>query len=318
MYDRVQQSVAEGSAVKRFLFARGLSIGRAASARREAGRSLGPILGALHGLADRVVFSKVRERTGGRLRFSMSGGAALEAGIARFFHAIGLAILEGYGQTETSPIIATNTPEAYRIGTVGKPFPGVEVRLADEDREILVRGPNVMKGYYRNEAATAEAFTPDGWLKTGDIGEFDADGFLRITDRKKDLFKTSGGKYVAPSRVENLLKLHPLVNQVVAIGERRKFISVLIVPDFDRLAKELGAAAGESREAQLARPEVRKRFEEALESLSSELASYELPKKFALLPRELTLEDGELTPTQKVKRKVVEEKYAAEIDAMYR
>jgi long-chain acyl-CoA synthetase len=255
---------------------------------------------------------------GGRIRCFISGGAPLSRDIAYAFYGAGITILEGYGLTETSPVIAVNRPGAHRIGTVGKPLGNLEVRIAD-DGEILVRGPSVMRGYYNLPEQTAEAFTDDGFFRTGDIGHLDEDGFLVITDRKKDLLKTSGGKYVAPQPIENALKASSLVSQAIVIGDRRKFCSALIVPNMQTL-EPICKAKGiptDSHEALVKDPRVIELFMEIVNKLTGGLARYEQIKKIALLPRELTIEAGEMTPTLKVKRRVVEERYRDIIDAMY-
>jgi long-chain acyl-CoA synthetase len=273
-------------------------------------------------IADRLVFRKIRNAMGGRLRYFMSGGAPLSPDINRFFFSAGVMILEGYGLTETSPVINVNSPhdfpDNFRIGTVGKAVPGTEERIA-EDGEILVRGPQVMKGYYNLPERTAEAITEDGWFLTGDIGEIDAHGFLTITDRKKDIIVTAGGKNVAPQPIENRLKKNRYVDQPVLIGDRRKFISLLLVPDFNAVtqwARAKGLPEGSRREL-LDHPEVQKLLlSEAFGELKY-LSRVEMPKKLVLLDQEFTVEDGALTPTQKVKRRVVEDRYRFTVEALY-
>lgn len=275
------------------------------------------LLGVKRAIADRLVFAKVRERTGGRLRFLVSGSAPLSPKIGEFFFAINLPILEAYGLTESSPGITANPPDAPRLGTVGKPLPGVEVRI-DSDGEILVRGPNVMQGYYKRTEATAEALA-GGWLHTGDIGQLSDDGYLTITDRKKDLIVTSGGKKIAPQPLENLLKADPLVSEAVLIGEQRKFPAALLVPDFAKLEARFAAMKlrAASREELVRHPEVLRLYQEVLDRLNGSLAQFERVKRFALLPTEFTMERGELTPTMKVRRQVVEQRWRSVIDTIY-
>jgi long-chain acyl-CoA synthetase len=283
-----------------------------------AGREPSGVLKLVHGIADRLVFRKIRAAVGGRIRFFVSGGAPLEPMIARFFYGAGVLILEGYGLTETSPVTNINTPDKFKIGTVGPPVPGTEIRIA-EDGEILVRGPQVMKGYYKRPEETAQALTKDGWFHTGDIGEIDADGFLRITDRKKDLIVTAGGKKVAPQPIENRLKTNPYVEQVVVIGDKRKFPAMLVVPAMGPLqtwARSKGVSFTDASDL-LATPQVQTLFEQELLGSLDGLASYERPKKLALLEEEFTIENGTLTPSQKVKRKVVQERFRHVIDAFY-
>ena len=233
IYARVMDQVLAGSPLKRKIFFWALGIGKRVSALTLAGKPVPPALRWKRGLAHRLVFRKIIDKTGGRIRFFVSGGAPLSRDIAEFFHALGLVILEGYGLTETSPCLTINSFEALRFGTVGKPLPGIEIRIL-EDGEILARGPNIMKGYYKKEAETREVME-GGWFHTGDIGHFDADGFLVITDRKKDLIVTSGGKNVAPQPIENILKLSPYITSAVVLGDRKRFISALIVPNFEKL-----------------------------------------------------------------------------------
>ncbi|HYP49569.1 MAG TPA: long-chain fatty acid--CoA ligase, partial [Pyrinomonadaceae bacterium] len=276
------------------------------------------ILAVKHSIADKLIYSKLREVFGGRLRSCISGGAALSDEIALIFTGAGVPIMQGYGLTETSPVVTSNNPMHFRVGTVGKPIRSVEIRIA-EDGEILVRGANVMQGYYNQAEATREVFTPDGFFRTGDIGELDADGFLKITDRKKELFKTSGGKYIAPSPIEQMIKRSRFVNQVVLIGSGRKFPATLIVPDFEQLesyAKLKGLGIKTHAEF-CAHPKIIDLFERQIEEHTSNLSKFEKVKKIALLENELTIAGGELTPTLKVKRRIVDEKYKAVIDRIY-
>jgi long-chain acyl-CoA synthetase len=318
VHARILDNVAASSPVRRLIFGLALKVGRAKTRAMLAGRSAPLLAARLHPLTDHLVFSKVRDRLGGRLRFLISGGAPLSPEIAEFFFAAGIRILEGYGLTETSPVIAVNTLERTRIGTVGPVVPGVEVKIA-EDGEILVRGPNVMKGYYRNEEATREAIK-DGWFHTGDIGLIDADGFLKITDRKKEILKTSGGKMVAPQPIENLLKSDRFISQAVLVGDRRRFISALIVPDrawIESYAK-LKQISYATVDDLIKNPRVVDLVRRRIEAKMTGLPSYETVKKFCLLPKELTQETGELTPTLKFKRRVIEQRYAELIESMYR
>jgi long-chain acyl-CoA synthetase len=303
---------------RRTLFHWGVKVAHARGRAEGAGGKAGAILALETTLADRLVFSKIRESVGGRLWCLVSGSAPLPMHVAEFFHGIGLTITEGYGLTETSPIVTANPIDAPRLGTVGKPIPGVEVRIA-EDGEILVRGPNVMMGYY-NKAEDTAAALKDGWFHTGDIGSLDAEGYLRITDRKKDLLVTSGGKKVAPQPIEAILKRSPLVAEVILLGDRRRFISALIVPAFaalERRLQDLGRPPAERAEL-VRRGDVIALYDEIVEALNRELSQFERIKKFRLLLQEFTIESGELTPTMKVKRKAVEQQRAAEIEELYR
>jgi long-chain acyl-CoA synthetase len=318
IYGRVLERVRGEPAVKQRLFSWARRVGEAVVEYRLAGRPLSAKLAAQHWLADRLVFGKLRARTGGRLRFFISGGAPLSADIARFFHAAGMPILEGYGLTETSPVIAVNTFEHLRLGTVGLPIPGVEVKIAD-DGEILTRGPNVMLGYYRKPEATSEALDGDGWFHTGDIGQLDADGYLSITDRKKDLIVTAGGKNIAPQPIEALAKTSKFVSNAVMLGDRRRFPIMLVVPNFQSLtawAKEQGIPTDDI-EALLQRPEVQSKMDREVRTTLRDLARFEVPKKLLLLPRDFSIEAGELTPTLKIKRRVVEQRHRVAIEAMY-
>lgn len=276
-------------------------------------------LSAKHGVADKTVFAKLREFFGGRLRHCITGGAALSDEIFLIFTGAGISIMQGYGLTETSPVISSNNPAAVRVGTVGKPIRNVRVRIA-ADGEIEVKGPGVMKGYYHKDKATADAFTPDGWFRTGDIGELDQDGYLKITDRKKELFKTSGGKYIAPSPIEQMLRGSRFVNQAVLIGNERKFPAALIVPNFEMLESyaELKGLDIKTPMEFCNDPRIIDLFARQIEKMTATLGQFEKIKKFALLDRELTIENGELTPTLKVRRRIVDEKYRDVIEALYK
>jgi long-chain acyl-CoA synthetase len=316
--DRVLSNVEKSSPLKRKLFAAAMSAGRSVVERREANRRVSGVLALRYRFFDRLVFSKIRARLGGRFRFSGSGGAPLGRDTAEFFWAAGIEIFEGYGLTETSPIISVNHAKAWRLGSVGPLLPGVEVSIA-ADGEILVRGPIVMQGYWKKPEASAEVFTPDGWFKTGDIGFLDKDGFLFITDRKKELLVNAYGKNIAPAPIEAALQSIRLIASAVLIGDRRRFVSALIVPDYDRL-ETWAAQQGlkfRSREQMVLDARVRKLFQGAIDILNADQPHEHQIRKFALLPKEFSLESGELTPTLKVKRRVVAQKYHDVIEAMY-
>jgi long-chain acyl-CoA synthetase len=317
MYARVlENAISHGSAKKQiFFWARAVADKWADETL--AGRRPNPWLAMKYSLAQKLVFSKLKERTGGRLRYFVSGGAPLAPEINKFFYAAGLVILEGYGLTETSPVISCNTPESFRIGTVGKPFPGVEVRIAS-DGEILTRGRHVMAGYYQNEEATKEAIDPDGWFHTGDIGLLD-DGYLRITDRKKDIIVTAGGKNIAPQPIENAIRTNKYVSQAVMIGDKRKFPVLLVVPNWDQLERWAGRRniIWTQRSQLLEMPTIRAKMEKEVAKQTAELAKFEAPKKIALLEHDFSIERGELTPTLKVKRRVIDRDYKALIDSLY-
>lgn len=318
IYSKVMDNVLASSGLKRKIFFWAVKVGSKYGQRKLNNQSIPGSLNFKRNLAYKLVFSKIIEKTGGRVRFFVSGGAPLSKDIAEFFYAMGLVVLEGYGLTETSPVIAVNTFENLRFGTVGKPIPGIEVKIV-EDGEILTRGPHVMKGYYNLEIETQEAFDGE-WFRTGDIGHLDEDGFLVITDRKKDLIVTAGGKNVAPQPIENILKTNPYISNAVIIGDKRKFISALVVPDFEKL--EDYARSNEisyTNLADLLKDERVLNFMEAEVNRSTpSLASYEKVKKIALLDREFELEKGEITPTLKVKRNIIENKYKDMIDSIYK
>ena len=299
------------------IFAWAVRAGVARSSAVLRGRTPGPITQLKAAIADRLVFSTVRQKLGGRLRFAASGSAPLDPKILEFFYAIGIPVIEGYGLTETAPILTFNPQNAPRVGTVGKPIPGVELRIAP-DGEIIARGPNVMQGYFHKPEATAEVLQ-DGWFHTGDIGRLDADGYLTITDRKKDLLVTSGGKKIAPQPIEAVLKRSPLISEAVILGDRRKYAAALIVPEFaalERRLKDLGRPSG-TREELITRPDVIALYQEIVDALNRELSQFERIKRIALLPAEFSVESGELTPTLKVKRKVVELKWQDKIEELY-
>lgn len=313
IYGRVMESAASMPPLRRRLFDWGIGrLARRARARFE-GRADD---GFFARLADRLVASKIRARVGGRLRFCISGGAPLGAPVMEFFFAIGIPVIEGYGLTETSPVICLNPPGKEKPGSVGPPIPGVELRIAD-DGEILTRGPHVMRGYFKNEAATREAIT-DGWFHTGDVGHLDRDGYLVITDRLKDLLVTAGGKKVAPQPIELKLKTSRWVAEAVLLGDRRPFVACLIAPDFDSLAHEARARGWTEPSAELLRrAEVLAIFQGLIDEANKSLAPFEQIKRFALLERPLTQETGEITPSLKVKRRVVAEKFSGLIEGLY-
>ncbi len=316
MQARILSSIHSSLFFKQKLFSLALSTNMKRCGMILLGQKPPLVSSMLAGLLRALVFRKVQETLGGRLRFFISGGAALSPEIGRFYYAMGVTICEGYGLTETSPCISVNTPHAPRFGTVGKVLSGVEVMLSDEN-EIMVRGPNVMRGYYNNDRATAEVFR-DGWFCTGDIGEV-VDGCLVIRDRKKNIIVTSSGKNVAPQRVESFLQQSPLINTAVVFGDLRSYISALIVPDFANLAREASQLGVEVRKGArtIDDEKIINLFRKEISSVSKPLASYEKVKRFALLGEELTIEKGEITPTMKVRRDVILRKYRDVIDTLY-
>lgn len=317
IYARVMENVLASSRLRKKIFFWALKVGKDYGRREIRHQPIPRLLEAKRKLANKLVFSKIHARTGGRARLFVSGGAALSKDIGEFFYALGLRVLEGYGLTETSPVVSCNSFDALKFGSVGKPIPGVEVKIA-EDGEILVRGPNVMRGYYKKEAATEEALA-GGWFYTGDVGHFDEEGFLVITDRKKDILVTSGGKNVAPQPIENILKLNPYIANAVVVGDNQRFISALIVPEFEKLeayAKNSGIVF-ESRADLIAREEVQNFLLAEVDRSTPHLASYEKIKKIALLERDFEVAEGEMTPSLKVKRNIVEQKYNTLINSLY-
>jgi long-chain acyl-CoA synthetase len=318
IYARVLENVRTSSPARKRIFAWGRAVGERWAEAVIAKRPIPLGLKAQRALADRLVFAKLRARTGGRIRFFISGGAPLSPDIARFFYAAGLPILEGYGLTETSPVMAVNTFQHHRLGTVGQAIPGVEIRIAP-DGEIVTRGPNVMCGYFNKPEATAEAIDEEGWFHTGDIGLLDADGYLSITDRKKDLIVTAGGKNIAPQPIENLAKTSKFVASAVMIGDRRPFPIMLVVPNAAQIkgwAGHKGLPDGELAQL-LEIPDVRQKIEREVRISLRDLAQFEMPKKLLILAQDFTVESGELTPTLKVKRRIVEEHNRKAIEGLY-
>ncbi|OFV79545.1 MAG: hypothetical protein A2Y78_06250 [Acidobacteria bacterium RBG_13_68_16] len=310
VYDRVLHEVSLGPKLKQSLFRTALRVGLEGV---RTGRK-----GFRYRLFDLLVFSKIRAALGGRIRFSISGGAPLPVFIGEFFHAMGVKALEGYGLTETSPVITVNRFDRWKLGTVGPPIPGVEVRIAP-DGEVLTRGRHVMRGYWNKPEDTAAVLDPQGWLATGDIGELDGESFLRITDRKKDILVTAGGKNVAPQPVENQLTASPLVENAVLFGDRKPYIVALIVPGFEALdawAGKRGLPTAD-RAALLERPEVQAAYQEVVDGVNANLARFETIKRFRLIAEPFTISGGQLTPTLKVKRRVIEQRFAALLAAMY-
>ena len=317
IHDKVYTAVGAAPLIRRKLFHWAIGVGKAAIPCLLEGRRLPAGLRLKHWIASRLVFQKLRARLGGRIRFFISGAAPLPLHVGEFFLALGVKICEAYGLTETSPVLSINHPEAIRPGTVGKVIPNVEVKIA-EDGEILARGPNIMQGYYKMPELTAESMA-DGWFQTGDIGKFDSDEYLTITDRKKDLLKTSGGKYIAPQPIESQLKTSSYVTTAVVIAEGRKFPSALIVPNFEKL-KQLAAERGiaVASLAELTRhAAIREVLEREVESACAGMAPHERVKKIAILDEEFSIQKGEITPTMKVRRREVERIYADRIDEIY-
>lgn len=317
IYSKVMENVLAGSALEKKIFFWAERVGKEYGKKKVKNRKISPFLRFKRNLAHKLVFSKIVQKTGGRVRFFVSGGAPLSKDIAEFFYAMGLVVLEGYGLTETSPVIAVNTLEELEFGSVGRPIPGVEVKIAP-DGEILTRGPNVMKGYYKREEETKEVFK-GGWFHTGDIGYLDEKGFLYITDRKKDLIVTAGGKNVAPQIIENKLKTNPYIANIVVIGEKRKFISALVVPNFEKVeqyARENNIPFPNRNEL-IQNEQIVNLVKDEIDKATSDLSSYEKIKKIALLERDFEIGKEEITPTLKIKRNMIEKKYKHLIDSMY-
>lgn len=318
VYAKAKLKAAQGGGAKEKIFDWAINVAKEYALTVEKGQSVSIVLGLKHALADRLVYSKFREFFGGRLRSCITGGAALPDDIYLIFTGAGVPIMQGYGLTETSPVLTSNNPEAARLGTVGRPIRNVQVRIA-ADGEVEALGPGVMLGYYNKPEATSAVFTDDGWFRTGDIGEIDADGYLKITDRKKELFKTSGGKYIAPSPIEQLIRSSRFVNQAVLVGNERKYAAALIVPNFEMLdsyAKHKNFPQM-SDEEYCRDQRIIDLIERQVAAATKGLAQFETVKRIALIERELTVDGGELTPTMKIKRRVVDEKYKDVIDSLY-
>ncbi len=317
-YARVRSEADKAPALKKRVFLWAEAVGRSASRLRQAGRPLPLHLRLQWALADRLVFRRIREIFGGRVRYFLSSSAPISLEIIEFFHAAGMLILEAWGQTEVSCFATINLEDDYRLGSVGKPLPGTELRLA-EDGEILVRGPIVFKGYLNQPELTAETLTEDGWIHTGDVGRLDQDGFLWITGRKKEIIITAGGKNVTPANIENLLKDHPLIDQALVHGDRRKYLTALLGLDpanLEAWAAEKGLAFT-SYEAMLENPALREEVQAIVDEANRHFARYETVKRFALLPRPLEVEKGELTPTMKIRRRIIEERFKPLLDSLY-
>ncbi|MFZ0908550.1 MAG: long-chain fatty acid--CoA ligase [Candidatus Acidiferrales bacterium] len=318
MYASILEKGRQTTGLKRQIFEWALRVAQEATPWRAYGRDVSGWTRLKWKIANELVYSKIRAGLGGRVRTFCSGGAPLAVELGEFFASIDVPIFQGYGQTETSPIVAANAPGANKVGTVGRPIPNVEVRIAD-DGEILVKGNCVMQGYYRKPDQTRDTFTPDGWLRTGDIGHLDADGYLVVTDRKKELIKTSAGKFVAPQPIENRLKSSPFIANAIVVGDRRKFISVLLVPNFAGLeskGRESGHDIGTHDEA-VANPWVRQFVNDEMERLTASFAQYERPKRFALISEDFTTANGQLTYTMKLKRRAIEQRYKDVIEGLY-
>ncbi len=319
VYNKIMEGAKQGG-VKQKIFEYAIEAGKEASKVRQQGKEPSGLLALKLKVAERLVFSKIKARFGGRVRYFISGSAPLSREIAEFFHACGILILEGYGLTESSAASFVNRPAKYAFGSVGVPMPGTVLKLAPEDNEILIKSPGIMQGYHNLPEQTAEALTADHWLRTGDIGEVDAQGFLRITDRKKDLIKTSGGKYIAPQSIEGKLKANcPYISQVIIHGDKRNFVTALVTLDEEstmKWAREKGMN-GKSYTDVVQMEEVKALLSTYFDEVNKSLAKYETVKQFAILPVDLSVDAGELTPSLKVKRKVVEKKYAGLLDKMY-
>jgi long-chain acyl-CoA synthetase len=320
VYAKILAGAEAGSPIKRRIFNWAMDVGREVSRRERAGQPVAGALALQRKLAGRLVFEKLHAALGGRLRWAVSGGAPLSPEIAEFFHAAGILILEGYGLTETCPALTFNRPSRFKFGSVGQALAGVELKIAP-DGEILARGPNIAtRGYHKQPEATAEVFEPSGWFHTGDIGRLDDEGFLYITDRKKDLIVTAGGMNIAPQNIENMLKTDPFVSQALVHGDRRPYPVALITLNPEELAKfarEQGILTTDAA-VTVQHPKIVERVGRTVEEKNTQLQSYAKIKRFAILPSDFTQEGGELTPTLKVKRKVVAEKYREALEALYR
>ncbi|HWP82229.1 MAG TPA: long-chain fatty acid--CoA ligase [Bacteroidota bacterium] len=317
IHGRIMKQLESAPPIRQKIFHWAVEVGKEYARAKRSG-SIPAGLKVKHALAAKLVYSKLKERTGGRIRFFVSGGAALPKQLGEFFEAVGITIIEGYGLTETSPVLTVNRLDDYKFGTVGKPIPGVEIKIA-EDGEILAKGPNIMVGYYNNRAATDEVIDKDGWFHTGDVGMFDPEGHLMITDRKKHLFVSSGGKNIAPQPIENLFLESKYIDQFVLIGDGRMYLTALIVPEFDLLKEYARSNEILFRDESdlVVKPEIRELYQKEVDRIQKDLPHFERVRRFELLPATLTIENGEMTPTMKIKRKVVEQKFQAMIEKMY-
>jgi long-chain acyl-CoA synthetase len=320
IYATVFNQLESASPLKRKLFNWAVSVGAKHNNKKKDQQFIPPFLRFKFAIADTLVLKKIREVVGGRIKFFPCAGAPLSQEIEEFFYACGIFICYGYGLTETTATVTCHEPFKFKFGAVGKPLPHVEVKIDENNGEILVRGGNVMKGYYKKPQATAEVFTHDGWFRTGDAGYFEENGELRITERIKDLMKTSGGKYIAPQMIESTIGADHFIEQMAVIGDQRKFVTALIVPAFDALEEyaKTHNIAFTSREDLVSKPEIIEFYQQRIEEAQKEFARFEKIKKFTLLPHEFTVESGEITPTLKIKRKAIAEKYKDIIDAMYK
>ena len=319
IYAAIHNKLASASPVKRALFNWSIKTGRKHNRRKKDRKFITPTLRLRYRLADKLVLSKLRALTGGNVKYFPCAGAPLSQEIEEFFYAMGIFICYGYGLSETSATVTCHEPSKFKFGAVGKPLPGVEIKIDDETGEIMVRGGNVMKGYYKKPEATAEVFTADGFFKTGDAGIFEDNGELRITDRIKDLMKTSGGKYIAPQLIESTVGADHLVEQICVIGDQKKFVTGLIVPNFINLKEHCDASGIEftSKEEVIKKPQILELYRKRIDDAMADFARFERIKYFTLMPKEFSIEDGEMTPTMKLKRKVIIGRYGGLIDSMY-
>ena len=318
MYNKIISGLNESNNNKKKIFQWALKIGKDYTNIIHAKQNVPLSLSIKHKIADRLIYSKVRNKLGGNIKFFISGGAPLSSKIAEFFAGIGITILEGYGLTETSPVLTSNTPEDIRFGTVGKKLDNVELKIAN-DGEILAKGPNIMLGYYKNTDATKEVFDDNGWFHTGDIGEIDNDGFLKITDRKKSIIVTSAGKNIPPAPLENAINTSKYVEQVLVLGDQRNFISALIVPNFDMINNYLLSLSKDklSNDAIIDHPDVLDLMNKEINNCMVKFSSFETIKKYKLLPNQFSIEKGEMTPKMSIVRKKVIENYSDIIESIY-
>jgi long-chain acyl-CoA synthetase len=315
----VLDNINKSGGIKKILFYWAKKIGEEVARKKDNKQPISGYLKFKYNIADKLVFSKIRERTGGRLFFAVSGSSPLAKHISYFFYGIGLPVLEGYGLTEASPIVSSNTIHKDKIGTVGTTFKWVKVKTAD-DGELYVKGPNIMLGYYKNEEATKETINDDGWLKTGDIAEINKEGFIKIIDRKKDMFKTSGGKYIVPQKIENMAKINQFIAEFVVIAENMRYVSALLLPNFDKLkdyAKDENITYSNNSDL-ITNEKIKNLYQNIIDQeINPHLARYETIKKFVLIEKPFTIENNELTPSLKVKRRVVNQHYKDLINRLY-